>query len=117
INAGSILSCHDISEGGLAVALAEICFGSQFGVEIDLSEFNADPYKLLFNETAGCFVLEVDEMNLKQLLNKNQPIKIAGKTSRQQKIIIQNNDQVLLDTDIELLRNYWQQPFKKVFNL
>ncbi|MCB0072655.1 MAG: phosphoribosylformylglycinamidine synthase, partial [Caldilineaceae bacterium] len=35
IRAGLVQSCHDLSEGGLAVALAEMCLGGRLGVEID----------------------------------------------------------------------------------
>ena len=35
-------SCHDLSEGGLAVAAAEMAFAGGFGVEIDLRELSSD---------------------------------------------------------------------------
>jgi phosphoribosylformylglycinamidine synthase len=35
--AGLVRSAHDCSEGGLAVALAECCFDSGFGVDVDLT--------------------------------------------------------------------------------
>jgi phosphoribosylformylglycinamidine synthase len=34
---GWLESCHDISDGGLAVALAEMCIGGQLGAEVDTS--------------------------------------------------------------------------------
>ena len=36
IAAGLVASCHDCSEGGLAVALAEMAFAGGFGIEADL---------------------------------------------------------------------------------
>jgi len=33
---GLIAACHDVSEGGLAVALAEMCIGGQLGADVDL---------------------------------------------------------------------------------
>src|SRR4030042_163671 len=36
INKGLVTSCHDCSEGGLAVALAEMAFAGDFGIEADL---------------------------------------------------------------------------------
>jgi len=38
IERGAIVSCHDISDGGLAVAIAEMCIGGDIGAELDLSK-------------------------------------------------------------------------------
>lgn len=57
INQGLVLSCHDISDGGLAVALAEMSFKNGIGCEVTLnSSLRTD--KQLFSETGG-FILEV----------------------------------------------------------
>ncbi|MBI5000502.1 MAG: phosphoribosylformylglycinamidine synthase subunit PurL [Euryarchaeota archaeon] len=37
IEAGHVEACHDVSDGGLAVALAEMCIGGQIGAEIDIT--------------------------------------------------------------------------------
>ena len=52
IRAGSVLACHDLSEGGLAVAAAEMSIGGDLGVRI---ETDVD----LFAESATRFLLEV----------------------------------------------------------
>ena len=39
INAGLVRSCHDLSEGGLACAIAEMAFAGGFGAKIDLQKF------------------------------------------------------------------------------
>ncbi len=57
-NDGLILSSHDISDGGLAVALAEMTIGSGIGVDIDLSAFGMRSDTFLFSETQSRFVLE-----------------------------------------------------------
>ncbi len=53
IHSGGIQSAHDLSDGGLAVALAECCLPSGFGAELDMSAFPLRPDLLLFNETQG----------------------------------------------------------------
>ncbi len=35
---GMVKACHDLSDGGLAVAMAEMCIGGDVGAELDLSE-------------------------------------------------------------------------------
>ncbi len=64
MSAGLIQSCHDLSEGGLAVASAEIAFGSVLGLDLDLStvimdDDAADDAVLLFSETPSRFLVEV----------------------------------------------------------
>lgn len=60
INTDRVLSCHDISEGGLAVAVSEMAFGGDCGARLDLNWSDELHYDL-FNETAGRFVVELPE--------------------------------------------------------
>ncbi len=55
---GRVRACHDVSEGGLAVALAEMAIAGRRGV--DVAELpHADPGVALFAETPGRLVCEV----------------------------------------------------------
>ncbi len=64
IRDGLVRSCHDLSEGGLGVAAAEMTFGSDLGLELDL---RAVPYAgppasadtLLWSESPSRFLVEV----------------------------------------------------------
>ena len=63
MQAGLIASCHDCSDGGLAVALAETAFAGMLGMNIDLNDV---PYQgkkrndyILFSETASRFVVTI----------------------------------------------------------
>jgi phosphoribosylformylglycinamidine synthase len=64
IRAGMVVACHDGAEGGLAVALAEMCFAGSIGAKVDLKRIPgaADltrPDAALFAESLGRFVVEV----------------------------------------------------------
>src|SRR5690606_34455818 len=63
IATGDVLAAHDLSEGGLAVAAAEMAFAGGVGLAIDLEavphDGNADELTLLFSETPTRFLLEV----------------------------------------------------------
>lgn len=63
IQQGLVLSAHDISEGGCAVAIAEMCFKNQIGVAIDIPG-ELPLFKKLFSETGG-FILEIARDKLK----------------------------------------------------
>ena len=55
ISSGLIHACHDISEGGIAVAVAEMAIGGGLGATI-----GEDDVRQLFGERTGSFVVEVD---------------------------------------------------------
>ena len=57
IDDGLVLSCHDIADGGIASALAEMTFRNNIGCNVNI-ESDLSPDKILFSETGG-FILEV----------------------------------------------------------
>jgi phosphoribosylformylglycinamidine synthase II len=60
-SAGLVRSAHDLSEGGLAVAAAEMCIGGRLGLQLDLD--TEDPIRTWFAETTGCLLVEVAPQN------------------------------------------------------
>ncbi len=58
-----VLSAHDVSEGGLAVSLAEAGFSGKAGLQVDLAKVpcsdNAHAADHLFGETPGRIVFEI----------------------------------------------------------
>ena len=57
-----VLSCHDIADGGIASAVAEMTFGNEIGCDIKIiNDLRTD--KTLFSETGG-FVLELSINNI-----------------------------------------------------
>lgn len=57
MQAGLVRACHDLSEGGLAVAAAEMCIGGRLGLELHTPQ--GSPELALFGETNGCLLVEV----------------------------------------------------------
>ncbi len=55
---GLVRACHDVSEGGLAVALAELCIAGRLGAEITELP-HPDLATALFSESVGRLVVEV----------------------------------------------------------
>jgi len=69
IKSGAVRSCHDLSEGGLAVAAAESAFGGCLGATIELDKAPRDidvasnielDTALMYSETPTRFLVEVD---------------------------------------------------------
>ena len=62
IDDGLVSSCHDIADGGIAAAIAEMTFGYSIGYNVKIeSDLSVD--KILFSETGG-FVVEVSLENI-----------------------------------------------------
>ena len=61
INKNLILACHDISEGGIAVAISEMSFANGIGGSINI-ESNLNNDVVLFSESGG-FVIEIEKNN------------------------------------------------------
>ncbi|HBY96178.1 MAG TPA: phosphoribosylformylglycinamidine synthase I [Chloroflexi bacterium] len=64
IAAGLVQACHDCSEGGLGVAVAEMCLAGRLGAEVELAAVPgaaqiADDHAVLFSEALSRFVVEV----------------------------------------------------------
>jgi phosphoribosylformylglycinamidine (FGAM) synthase-like enzyme len=65
IRAGLVRSAHDCAEGGLAVALAEMCIGGRLGAAVTLgalprAHHENDTPTLCFSESLGRVIIEVD---------------------------------------------------------
>ncbi len=92
-----ILAAHDISDGGVAVTLAEMSFKNNIGCKIDFSNIKDDydlaPEIKLFSESSG-FVLEVAPDNLPALEKTFQEhgafLKIIGQTIKEPFLIMQD---------------------------
>jgi phosphoribosylformylglycinamidine synthase len=78
IRQGLVRACHDCSEGGLAVAVAEMCIGASLGATLhDLG--HADPVTALFSESTGRLVCEVAPDDLEAFTAAmGEPVLVLG---------------------------------------
>ncbi|NTW04775.1 MAG: phosphoribosylformylglycinamidine synthase subunit PurL [Peptococcaceae bacterium] len=111
---GKLLSCHDISEGGIASALAEMCIGGNMGVEVNLPDFE-NPQNFLFNETAGTFIVEIESESMLPELFKGIPYQVIGKTIAERTIGVNLENRELFKVEIDRLKEAWKAPMKEVF--
>lgn len=104
IRNGQISACHDISSGGLAVALAEMVMASGKGMRVSLSEANGPAHALLFGEDQARYVVTVPA-DLANFLCANA--EGAGVPFRRLGMVEGSNLAVddLLSVSIEQLRN------------
>ncbi|MBS3114419.1 phosphoribosylformylglycinamidine synthase subunit PurL [Candidatus Woesearchaeota archaeon] len=117
ISAGLLLSCHDISDGGLATTISEMIMGGdadgEIGAEINLDFSNLRNDKLLFSETSG-FIFEVEDKNMQRLTNLFRFYKLnlmkLGKTNGKNLAITKNNKKII-NLSISKLKEAWTRGF------
>ena len=64
ISQGLLQSSHDVSDGGLAVALAECCIAGEYGAGVTLTNVNA---QALFGESSALVIVSAAEQNMQRL--------------------------------------------------
>ncbi len=112
VDRGLVAACHDISEGGLAVAAAEMCFGSELGLRLETARL-PDGLRLdefLFGETPG-FLVEVppDQGAAVEDLFRAEgvPVEDLGRVVRGRDLSLVVAGQPRLDLDLEPLEARW----------
>ncbi|MBU2572715.1 MAG: phosphoribosylformylglycinamidine synthase subunit PurL [Elusimicrobia bacterium] len=112
---GFVAAAHDVSQGGLAVTLAEMAFSGGFGAELDLDEAAAEKGlsepELLFGESPSRLVLEVAKEKEPQFLKlvKGLPVKEIGFVREEPILDIRLGDKRLLKEDINILKGLWKR--------
>jgi phosphoribosylformylglycinamidine synthase subunit PurL len=82
VRAGVLVSAHDISDGGLACALAECAIGAGRGCQVDLQhlrERGCSPEEALFGEGPGGFLISGDRQKLESLAGDGVAIVHLGR--------------------------------------
>ena len=115
-----VSACHDLSEGGLGVALAEMAFAGGYGAEVQLSKVLRDygldrNDSILFSESNSRFLVEVSPNNrneFEQVMGFSA-FSLIGIVSPDDRLVIKGTDsRVIVDTSIVELKDAWQRPLK-----
>jgi phosphoribosylformylglycinamidine synthase len=119
IQSGLIRSCHDLSEGGLAVALAEMSFAGELGCTVDLAKIPIDAaaqptgvFSRLFSESNSRFLCEVEPAQ-RDVFERSLPTGLfacVGSVEANTHMQITNGGEAVLNEDIFELKRIWQQP-------
>ncbi|KGR88606.1 phosphoribosylformylglycinamidine synthase subunit PurL [Lysinibacillus odysseyi] len=106
IRAGLVESAHDVSEGGVAVALAEKTFASDsLGVNVTLA---GSAVTVLFSESQSRFVLTVKEENAKAFEEIVKDAQKIGVVTEEAKLTINGDNGVLIEGTVEEFRSAWK---------
>jgi phosphoribosylformylglycinamidine synthase len=120
ISDGLVASCHDLSEGGLAAAAAEMAFAGGLGAELRLGVVSAgadviSAAAVLFSESNTRFLCEVTPENKDRFEAKLRglPCVRVGETTSDRRLrIVGANNAALVDASIDELKEAWQRPLR-----
>jgi phosphoribosylformylglycinamidine synthase subunit PurSL len=122
IDSGLIRSCHDLSEGGLAVAAAEMAFAGGYGLQLDLSKVPGKDLErndfVLFSESNSRFLLEVTEQDKSdfEAQMKDKSCAQIGKVTKDERLVINGlNMKVVVDASLAELRLSWKKTLSGEF--
>lgn len=117
ITEGRLRSCHDLSEGGLAVALAESAFSGGLGADVQLADLpvegDVDDLSRLFSESNSRFLLEVepDEFLEVERILVGLPWSRMGEVLPEPILRIHSTaGDRLLEEPLALLKQAWKTP-------
>lgn len=106
----TLASCHDISEGGLAVALAESAIKGKIGFKVNMEQPLCRWDGLLFSEAPGRAVVSVKPSKLDELIAKAEeqgvPCLTLGRVEGS-KLIYQGNGQELIGIALDQAVSTW----------
>jgi phosphoribosylformylglycinamidine synthase len=119
IQAEEIASCHDCSEGGLGVALAESAFAGGFGLDIDLKmvplQEEAGDAHILFSESGSRFVITIDP-SCKESFDRKMahlPVRQIGFVRDDEEFIVRGLcGDIVVQEQIMQLKKSWQEPLR-----
>ncbi len=115
---GLVESCHDLSDGGLGVALAESAFSGALGAEINLSTLRVqDVHRddvALFSESPCRFLVSVRPNHISDFedVMREAPLSAIGRVTDAPRLTILclNGKNIIVDADIWELKRGWQAP-------
>jgi len=114
IKRGLVSACHDLSEAGLGLAIAEMAFSGGFGAEIKL---DLVPYRdgqpradiILFAESNTRFLIEVDSRNGAAFTKifTGLPCAKIGRTTSLPKLVVNYRGKNMIKLTLRRLRRSW----------
>ena len=118
---GLLASCHDLSDGGLGVALAETAFAGGLGLHVDLrrvpvaAELREEA--LLFSESASRLLVTVrpEQQAAFEELFTGQSCALLGEVTADQELrVVGLRGEILIRSAIDDLKEAWQSPLREM---
>jgi phosphoribosylformylglycinamidine synthase len=120
ISEGCVAACHDLSEGGLGVAIVEMAFAGGKGVDLDIAaaarSAGLDDLTFLFSESATRFIVEIEPSRVERFVaafrngGLTEPQQIGSVTASDRVRVVGTSKSHMIDSAIDELRRAWKSP-------
>jgi phosphoribosylformylglycinamidine synthase subunit PurSL len=108
-----IESSHDISDGGIIVALVESAFGGDMGAEIDLSTIpDLNTTVKLFSESHSRFIVSIKPENKEtfdKIFDSDDTALLLGRVTKEKRIIVKDGNKNIINIDTHSLLTQWNR--------
>ena len=114
---GLLSSAHDVSDGGIAVALAECTMGGLRGADFEMGEAESeteDERAFLFSEDPGRFIVSVspeNESRFRQVFS-GLPAAKVGRVRGDKRMVIRKDGKMIVNQDITEMKALWRRALK-----
>jgi len=123
INTGLVHSCHDISDGGLAISLMEMCVAQKetplLGMNITIETGDLSVEEYLFCESGG-FIVEIPPSQIpsaqKILNSRNCKFNEIGEVTRNDHVTITCTNRQIAHINIQELRSKWTSRLEEILS-
>jgi phosphoribosylformylglycinamidine (FGAM) synthase-like enzyme len=109
IRGGMIASCHDVSDGGVLTAAAEMCIGSGLGLSVPVQK-ETDPS--LFAEAPGQYLVEVTKDRFQQatefFAGRAVSFESFGRVLAEPKLVISELNRIVATISVDELAAAWR---------
>ncbi|NMC05857.1 MAG: phosphoribosylformylglycinamidine synthase subunit PurL [Candidatus Lokiarchaeota archaeon] len=120
-----VITAHDCSEGGIAVALSEMCFSGELGATVELGKVPASGScsrddLILFSESNGRIIVEVPlgkEGQFEKVMAGSEIARIGTVDATRSLRVTGIKGDKILDVSIDRLKVAWQKPLDLEGNL
>jgi phosphoribosylformylglycinamidine synthase len=115
IQEGLVTACHDISKGGLFVALTEMAMNGNLGYKINYKRIPADTDRLdiiLFSESHNRFIITAPKENIDKIIavfaEIELPASYLGNVTKEQTLVIDDGEAAIIELPLQEIKDVWR---------
>ena len=104
-----IVSCHDVSLGGILTAVSKMCIRGNKGIKLNQLKGLVNKFEYFFSEDQGRYIVEITKKNIDKVnqILKNNSVHYDELGEVDDKILSFNNDIKLSIEELKKVHTYW----------
>ena len=113
INENLIISCHDVSLGGILTAVSKMCIKGNKGIKINQLKSLINRFEYFFGEDQGRYIVEITKENVEKVnqVLENNSVHYDELGVIDEKMLSFNNDIKLPIEELKEVHKYWLKKY------